>query len=169
MDDEAPVSPVSISSISSSRPASETARSTPGGAKRGEFGLDFPVPGIPPGGEGGRGKVRQERSAGNMAPQAPRIPSSHRPVHAATSSTGYRSEAVDLVATWDLEVRRLTPAVLLLLRGLLLLELPEEFAWQASWVYPCLADLVVVRSLEVRAAVRELLLRFAPLLSLSDR
>ncbi|CAM9484990.1 unnamed protein product, partial [Hapterophycus canaliculatus] len=64
------------------------------------------------------------------------------------------------------EVRHLTPAVLLLLRGLLLLKPAEAFAREADWVYPCLADLVVVRSLEVRAAVRELLSeRIAPLLT----
>lgn len=54
-------------------------------------------------------------------------------------------------------MRHLTPAVLLLLRGLLLLRPDGAFAREAPWVYPCLADLVVVRNLEVRAAVRELL------------
>lgn len=54
-------------------------------------------------------------------------------------------------------MRHLTPAVLLLLRGLLLLRPDEAFAREARWVFPCLVDLVVVRSLEVRAVVRELL------------
>ena len=55
--------------------------------------------------------------------------------------------------------------MLLLLRGLLLLEPSEAFAGEAGWIYPCLVDLVVVRNLEVRAAVRELLsARLAPLL-----
>lgn len=70
------------------------------------------------------------------------------------------------MATRESEVRYLTPPVLLLLRGLLLLE-PEQFGKEACWVYPCLADLVVVRSLEVRATVRELLSsRVGPFLSL---
>lgn len=66
-------------------------------------------------------------------------------------------------------MRHLTPAVLLLLRGLLLWRPAETFAREAGWVYPCLSDLVVVRSLEVRAAVRELLsTRISPLLRLPE-
>lgn len=77
-----------------------------------------------------------------------------------------RREAIGLTASQETEVRHLTPAVLLLLRGLLLLKPSEAFAREACWVYPCLADLVVVRSLEVRAAVRELLsTKVAPLLT----
>ncbi|CAM9892609.1 unnamed protein product [Scytosiphon promiscuus] len=75
-------------------------------------------------------------------------------------------EPANLVASAEAEVRHLTPAVLLLLRGLLLLDPAEAFAREADWVYPCVTDLVVVRSLEVRAAVRELLSkRIAPLLA----
>lgn len=81
--------------------------------------------------------------------------------------SGTRGIDIDLLATREAEVRYLTPAVLLLLRGLLLLEPQEVFSREARWVYPCVADLVVVRSLEVRAAVRELLsTRLWPLLSL---
>ncbi len=79
-------------------------------------------------------------------------------------------EPANLLASAEAEVRHLTPAVLLLLRGLLLLRPSETFAGEASWVYPCLVDLVVVKSLEVRAAVRELLsARLAPLLRLPPR
>lgn len=66
-------------------------------------------------------------------------------------------QPANLLASAEAEVRHLTPAVLLLLRGLLLLRPAEAFTREAKWLYPCLADLVVVRSLEVRAAVRELL------------
>lgn len=68
-----------------------------------------------------------------------------------------RPEVADLAASREAEVRYLTPPVLLLLRGLIVLKPNDAFAREASWVYPCLTDLVVVRSLEVRAAVRELL------------
>ena len=83
-----------------------------------------------------------------------------------TARSDRRREEADLTASQETEIRHLTPAVLLLLRGLLLLEPSEAFAREACWVYPCLADLVVVRSLEVRAAVRELLsTKIAPLLT----
>ncbi|CAN0105908.1 unnamed protein product [Laminaria digitata] len=84
----------------------------------------------------------------------------------ATARSDRRREALGLAASQETEIRHLTPAVLLLLRGLLLLKPLEAFAREACWVYPCLADLVVVRSLEVRAAVRELLsTKMAPLLT----
>ncbi|CAN0516210.1 unnamed protein product [Ectocarpus sp. 12 AP-2014] len=73
-------------------------------------------------------------------------------------------EPANLVASAEAEVRHLTPAVLLLLRGLLLLQPAEAFDREAGWLCPRLADLVVVRSLEVRAVVRELLTRIAPLI-----
>lgn len=67
-----------------------------------------------------------------------------------------RRREPDFLATMESEIRYLTPPLLLLLRGLLHME-PGSFAKEASWVYPALADLVVVRNLEVRATVRELL------------
>lgn len=151
-DDEVPLSPLSVRSFASSRPPSEAAPPSPGAS----FGPETSAPvNPPPGTEGGRS--RQEKLMGNAAPpQAPRVyPGTIRP------------EGVDMVASREAEVRHLTPAVLLLLRGLLLIDSSDEFVRHASWVYPCLADLVVVRSLEVRAAVRELLMRVTPLLILS--
>ena len=85
-----------------------------------------------------------------------------------TARSDRRREALGWAASQETEIRYLTPAVLLLLRGLLLLKPSEAFAREACWVYPCLVDLVVVRSLEVRAAVRELLsTKMAPLLAFS--
>lgn len=75
---------------------------------------------------------------------------------------GERPEVLDLKGSREADIRHLTPAVLLLLRGFLLLDPAEAFFREASWMYPYLADLVVVRSLEVRAAVRELLSRMGP-------
>lgn len=87
--------------------------------------------------------------------------------HSQGARAGRPGSDVDLAATRESEVRHLTPAVLLLLRGLLLLEDREVFRGEARWVYEGVSDMVVVRSLEVRAAVRELLsVRLRSLLSL---
>lgn len=99
----------------------------------------------------------------------PRTPNSHNPQqqhqhqHQAIGILGrlggaaacLRRNEPDMMASKESEIRHLTPPLLLLLRGLLLLD-PNEFASEASWVFPSLADLVVVRNLEVRATVREL-------------
>ncbi|CAM9631501.1 unnamed protein product [Choristocarpus tenellus] len=63
---------------------------------------------------------------------------------------------MDLALTKREEVRHLVPAMLLLLKGLLLLP-SERFAAEAPWVYPILVDLVGARDPTVRGLVRELL------------
>lgn len=100
-------------------------------------------------------------------PPVPRTPSKRSQHHQQLGRLGgvvvpvpggglVRRSEPDVVATMESEIRYLTPPLLLLLRGLLHME-RSAFAREAGWVYPALADLVVVRNLEVRATVRELL------------
>lgn len=91
--------------------------------------------------------------------------SRHHSRRSGSWSAPHRPAEVDLGATREREVSALTIPVLLLLRGLSLLQPAVAFYRHASWLFPCLADLVVVRSSEVRESVRDLLaVRFAPAL-----
>jgi len=74
----------------------------------------------------------------------------------ARSREGKSAASVAAAHAMNTEVGAYTPLVLLVLRAFKALPSPE-FGWHLDWLFPALAELLTVRSLEVRKEVRTLL------------